>query len=209
MIKNDKWIREMGLKGMITPFEPELIRQVNAYHDPYDTAPIRRVLSYGTSSYGYDIRLSDKEFWIFNEPENAIIDPKNFDAEDMIRKGWLILAERGEDEDGRYFLQPGHTVGLGVALERLNMPPNVSAIFLGKSTYARVGEFPIVTPGEARWEGYLTLEFYNAGRGYRKVYSNEGCLQALFFEGEPCDTTYADRFGKYQDQPQNVVFAKV
>jgi dCTP deaminase len=209
MIKNDRWIRDMGLKGMISPFEPELIRQVNAYHDPYDTAPVRKMLSFGTSSYGYDIRLSPKEFYYFNEPQDCIIDPKNFDADYLIRKGWLIRAELHEDETGQYFLQPGHTAALGVALERLNMPPNITAVFLGKSTYARVGEFPIVTPGEASWSGYLTLEFYNAGRGYRKVYANEGCLQALFLEGEPCDTTYADRFGKYQDQPQSVVFAKV
>lgn len=203
MIKNDSWIRNAAANGMLTPFEPKLIRQVNVHPYTY------RVLSYGTSSYGYDIRLSDKEFWIFNEPSDAIIDPKNFDAEEFKRKGWLAPAKQGKDENGQFFLLPGLTVGLGVSFERIKMPPNITAEFIGKSTYARICVSPLITPAEAGWEGYLTIEIFNGGTGYRKIYANEGIAQALFFEGEPCHTTYLDRQGKYQNQPQQVVFSMV
>ena len=121
----------------------------------------------------------------------------------------LEPAQLHQDEDGAYFILPAHSYGLGVALERLRIPPNITAICLGKSTHARLGIIANMTPAEAGWEGHLTLEFSNSSGADCRIYAGEGICQVLFFEGEPCDTTYADRAGKYQGQGESVVVARV
>jgi dCTP deaminase len=169
---------------------------------PWDTY-LRPVLSYGTSSYGYDLRLSAKEFLIFRHVPGTVMNPKRFNPKN------LETATLDEDEEGRYFILPAHTYGLGVALERLRVPPNITVICLGKSTYARLGIIVNTTPAEAGWEGHLTLEFSNSGGADCRIYAEEGICQLLFFEGDPCETTYRDRAGKYQDQPERVTLARV
>lgn len=193
MIKNDRWIREQAAKGMIAPFEPSLIRQVED----------RKVVSFGASSYGYDLRLSPKEFLIFRHIPGTVVNPKRFSKEN------LEPAQLHEDEDGQFFVIPAHSYGLGVALERLEMPANVTALAIGKSTYARCGIIANCTPTEPMWAGHLTLEFSNSSSADCRIYALEGTVQLLFFEGEPCEVSYADRQGKYQDQPQAVVVARV
>ena len=193
MIKNDRWIREQAAAGMITPFVPDLVRKVDDL----------RVLSYGCSSYGYDLRLSPAEFQVFRHVPGTIMNPKRFNPLN------LIPVTLNCDQDGEYFILPAHSYGLGVALERLEIPANVTCLFIGKSTMARCGVICNLTPGEARWEGHLTLEFSNSSGADCRIYANEGIVQALFFEGEPCDVTYHDRAGKYQNQGHSVVTAKV
>ena len=193
MIKSDRWIREMATKGMISPFESGLVRQVGG----------RKTFSWGTGSYGYDIRLSPKEFKIFCHIPGRIVDPKNFSEAN------LVPAELHSDENGEFFILPAHSYGLGIALEKLDIPENITVICIGKSSYARTGLIANLTPAEAGWRGYLTLEFSNSSSADTRIYANEGVVQLLFLEGEPCETTYADRAGKYQDQPEQVVFAKV
>jgi dCTP deaminase len=198
MLMNDRWIIEQAGKGMIEPFEPSLVRAV-ALPDG-----VRRpVLSYGLSSYGYDIRLAPTEFKIFRHIPGTIVNPKRFNANN------LDAVDLHCDDDGDYFIIPAHSYGLGVALERLQIPSNITVICIGKSSYARVGLIANLTPAEAGWRGYLTLEFSNASSADCRVYANEGVVQLLFLEGEPCEVTYADRVGKYQDQPQQVVVARV
>ena len=133
MIKNDTWILEMANKGMIFPFEPRLIRHV-------ENVP---VISYGLSSYGYDLRLSPSEFRIFKHIPGTVVDPKNFNPAN------LEPVALHTDENGSYFVLPAHSYGLGVALERLEVPENVTVICIGKSTYARVGLIANLTPAEA------------------------------------------------------------
>lgn len=202
MIKNDRWIREQAAAGMIEPFVPELVRDVpidNAYGEiQYGPA-----LSYGTSSYGYDLRLSSKEFQIFRHVPGTVMNPKRFNPAN------LEPAQLHQDEDGCYFILPAHSYGLGVALERLRVPPYITVICLGKSTYARLGIITNMTPAEAAWEGHLTLEFSNSSGADCRIYAGEGICQVLFFEGEPCEVSYADRAGKYQGQAQKVVVARV
>ena len=202
MLKNDRWIRENAAAGMIAPFEPKLVREVNKspLQEPWKARP---VLSYGISSYGYDLRLSPKEFLIFRHVPGTVMNPKRFNPAN------LEPAQLHNDEDGDYFILPAHSYGLGVALERLKIPSNITCIFLGKSTYARLGVIANITPGEAGWEGHLTLEFSNSSGADCRIYANEGIVQALFFEGEPCETTYQDRQGKYQDQGETVVTARI
>jgi len=198
MLKNDRWIREQAANGMITPFVPELVREVGLKH-----WEARRVLSYGLSSYGYDIRLSPREFHVFRHIPGTVMNPKRFNPANLER------AELYRDEDGEFFILPAHSYGLGVALERLEIPESITCLFIGKSTYARMGQIANLTPGEAGWRGNLTLEFSNSSGADCRIYANEGIVQALFFEGDPCETTYHDRAGKYQDQPEAVVTAKV
>lgn len=195
MLKNDRWIKEQAAKGMIEPFVSEMVREVPG--EPF------RVLSYGTGSYGYDLRLSPKDFLIFRHVPGTVMNPKHFNAAN------LEPVRLHHDEDGSYFILPAHSYGLGVALEKLRMPPNITAICLGKSTYARLGIIANITPVEAAWEGHLTLEFSNSSGADCRVYAYEGVCQLLFFEGDPCDTTYQDRAGKYQGQTETVVMAKV
>lgn len=192
MLKNDLWIIDQAKKGMIAPFEKNLVRETD-----------KPVISYGVSSYGYDIRLSPEEFLIFRHIPGTVVNPKAFSPKNLEK---VTLQQ---DEYGDYFIIPANSYGLGVSLEKIKMPPNVTAICLGKSTYARVGLIANTTPLEASWCGAITLEFSNASSTDCRIYANEGVVQLLFFEGEPCQTTYADRKGKYQDQPAQVVLPRV
>lgn len=195
MLKNDYWIREQAALGMIEPFEPKMVRTVGE--------DSRRALSFGTGSYGYDLRLSPKEFLIFRHVPGTVMNPKRFNPAN------LEPVELHEDEDGQFFILPAHSYGLGVALEKLHVPPNITVICLGKSSYARMGIILNATPAEAGWVGHLTLEFSNSGGADCRVYAKEGICQLLFFEGDPCDVTYQDRNGKYQGQGETVVTARV
>ncbi|NEP18094.1 MAG: dCTP deaminase [Leptolyngbya sp. SIO4C1] len=197
MIKNDTWIQTMAAQGMIAPFEPALVRQVQ---QPAATMP---VISYGLSSYGYDIRLSPSEFRIFRHIPGTVIDPKNFNPEN------LEPTQLRQDDNGSYFVLPAHSYGLGVALERLEIPNNITTICIGKSTYARCGIIANLTPAEAGWRGYLTLEFSNSSSADCRIYASEGVVQLLFLEGEPCQVSYETRKGKYQDQAERVTLARV
>jgi len=178
-IKPDKWIRRMAREhGMIEPFEPNQVRR-------NDNGPI---VSYGTSSYGYDIRCSD-EFKLFTNINSTIVDPKNFDANSFV------------DVKGEVCIIPPNSFALARTVEYFRIPRNVLAICLGKSTYARCGIIVNVTPFEPEWEGYVTLEFSNTTPLPAKIYANEGIAQVIFFEAdEECETSYKDRGGKYQGQ---------
>jgi dCTP deaminase len=185
-------IRELATKGMIHPFNSGKIRKLNG--EP--------VVSYGSSSYGYDLRLDPDDFRIFRHVPGLIVDPKAFDDR------CLVPAELHYADDGStYFILPAHTYALGVVTERLILPPNVTAIFIGKSTYARCGVIVNLTPGEAGWEGYLTLEISNSSGADCRIYANEGICQALFYEGALCDAPYGD--GKYQRQTAGVTTARI
>lgn len=199
MLKNDIWISEMAQKGMIEPFVPSLIRKVNTENTP-NTRP---VISYGLSSYGYDIRLSPAEFRIFRHIPGTVVDPKNFNPQNL--EPTLLH----QDVNGSYFILPAHSYGLGVALEKIAVPGNITVICIGKSTYARCGIIASLTPIEAAWRGHLTLEFSNSSSADCCIYANEGVVQLLFLEGEPCAVSYETRQGKYQDQSEIVTFAKV
>ncbi|WP_264321627.1 dCTP deaminase [Zarconia navalis] len=192
-IKNDKWIDDRAKQGMISPFEPSLIRHVER----------KQVISYGLSSFGYDIRLSPKDFRTFRHIPGSIVNPKRFNPDN------LELAELHRDEDGEYFILPAHSYGLGVALEHLNVPDNITILCIGKSTYCRCGIIANLSPAEASWRGHLTLEFSNSSPADARIYANEGVVQLLFFEGEPCKISYDTRQGKYQDQSEVVTLAKV
>ena len=181
-IKPDWWIKEMALKHkMIEPFEEKLIS--------------KGVISYGLSSYGYDIRLAD-EFKIFTNVYNALVDPKNFDEKSFI------------DYKGDYVIIPPNSFVLGRSIEYIRMPSNVLGICVGKSTYARCGIIVNLTPIEPSWEGYLVIEISNSTPLPVKVYANEGIAQIIFFEGKPCEITYENRKGKYQNQ-QGIVTARI
>jgi len=187
-------IKELAEKeGMIDPFQDHLISEENG----------RRILSYGCSSYGYDIRLSPKQCLIFGRTAEGDCDPKNFNS------NILKPAELLEDERGKYFLMPPYGYCLGVAMERLNVPRNVIVVAIGKSTYARSGILVNTTPAENLWKGHLTLEISNCTGLFNRIYANEGIAQLLFLRGEPCKVSYEDRKGKYQNQPYNVVLSKV
>jgi dCTP deaminase len=200
-IKNDAWIKTAAANGMITPFHPHLVRRID--YDQIDSLSSKKVISYGLSSYGYDLRLSEAEFKIFRNPTpNFEINPKRFDL------SILTTAPLQTDEDGQYFVLPPHSYALGFTVEHLKIPKNITALFIGKSTYARCGIFTNMTPGESGWEGHLTLELSNLSDSNCRVYANEGIVQALFFEGEPCEAPYcADR--KYQHQVAGIVAARV
>lgn len=163
---------------MIEPFESDQIRE----------SADGRVISYGTSSYGYDIRCSD-EFKIFTNINSAVVDPKAFDESSFV------------DFKGRVCIIPPNSFALARTVEYFRIPRNVLTICLGKSTYARCGIIVNVTPFEPEWEGYVTLEFSNTTPLPARIYANEGIAQVLFFESdEVCQTSYADRRGKYQGQ---------
>ncbi len=178
MIKSDKWIRRMAAQGMIEPFEPKQVKEVGG----------RRVISYGTSSYGYDIRCAD-EFKIFTNINSTIVDPKQFDEGSFV------------DVKGSECVIPPNSFALARTVEYFRIPRNVLAICLGKSTYARCGIIVNVTPLEPEWEGHVTLEFSNTTPLPARIYANEGVAQLLFLESdEVCETSYRDRAGKYQGQ---------
>lgn len=193
MIQNDLWINEMASKGMISPFEPQLVRRL-------EDLP---VISYGLSSFGYDIRLSPNEFRVFRHIPGTVVDPKHFNPDN------LEPVELHHDENGSFFILPAHSYGLGVALERLDVPDNITVLCIGKSTYARCGIIANLTPAEAQWRGHLTLEFSNSSSADCRIYANEGVVQLLFLEGQPCAVSYDKRKGKYQDQPEKVIFSRV
>ena len=164
--------------AMIEPFEADQVR----YSDK------GKVISFGTSSYGYDIRCSD-EFKIFTNINSAIVDPKNFDANSFV------------DFKGDVCIIPPNSFALARTIEYFRIPRNVLTVCLGKSTYARCGIIVNVTPFEPEWEGHVTLEFSNTTPLPAKIYANEGIAQVLFFESdEECETSYKDRGGKYQGQ---------
>jgi dCTP deaminase len=188
-IKSDKWIRRMAREqGMIEPFEPGQVREVNG----------KKIVSYGTSSYGYDIRCS-KDFKIFTNINSTMVDPKNFDEKSFV------------DVSGDVCIIPPNSFALARTVEYFRIPRNVLTICLGKSTYARCGIIVNVTPFEPEWEGYVTLEFSNTTPLPAKIYANEGVAQVVFFECDPddvCETSYRDRGGKYQGQ-QGVTLPKI
>jgi dCTP deaminase len=181
-IKSDKWIRQMALEhDMISPFEAKQVKQ---------NAAGERMVSYGTSSYGYDIRCS-KEFKLFTNINSTIVDPKNFDPNSFV------------EVNADFCIIPPNSFALARTVEYFKIPRNVLTICLGKSTYARCGIIVNVTPFEPEWEGYVTLEFSNTTPLPAKIYANEGCAQVLFFEADAddvCETSYKDRGGKYQGQ---------
>ena len=201
MIKPDHWIREAAARGMIKPFIGSLVRELVVDRD--DLLSQRKVLSFGCSSYGYDLRLSAKEFVVFKHVPGTIVDPKNFSFKN------LEAVDLHEDETGKFFILPAHSYGLGVTVEHLDIPPEITCLFIGKSTYARCGVIANLTPGEAGWKGHLTLEFSNSCGADVKIYAEEGIVQAIFLEGDTCDTTYEARSGKYQHQPESVVTARI
>jgi dCTP deaminase len=178
-IKSDRWIARMASEhGMIEPFESGQVRQVEG----------RRVISYGLSSYGYDIRCSN-QFKIFTNVYSAIVDPKRFDMNSFI------------DVVGDECLIPPNSFALATTIEYFRIPRNVLTICLSKSTYARCGILVNVTPFEPEWEGQATLEFSNTTTLPAKIYANEGVAQVLFLESdEACEVSYKDRNGKYQGQ---------
>ncbi len=185
-IKSDRWIRRMAEnEGMITPFEAGQVRENEQ----------GRIISYGTSSYGYDVRCAP-EFKVFTNINSAVVDPKNFDENSFV------------DVYSDVCIIPPNSFALARTVETFKIPRNVLTICLGKSTYARCGIIVNVTPLEPEWEGQVTLEFSNTTTLPAKIYANEGVAQMLFFESdEVCETSYADRAGKYQGQ-QGVTLPK-
>jgi len=178
-IKSDKWIRRMAQEqGMIEPFAPDQVRNSEQ----------GKIISYGTSSYGYDVRCSD-EFKIFTNINSAIVDPKDFSEDSFV------------DVQSDVCIIPPNSFALARTVEFFRIPRDVLTICLGKSTYARCGIIVNVTPLEPEWEGHVTLEFSNTTPLPAKIYANEGVAQMLFFGGdEVCATSYKDRRGKYQGQ---------
>ena len=176
---SDRQIIELAQsQGMIEPFVPHQVKEENG----------QRIISYGTSSYGYDIRCA-REFKIFTNINSTIVDPKNFDDKTFV------------DFEGDVCIIPPNSFALARTVEYFRIPRNVLTVCLGKSTYARCGIIVNVTPFEPEWEGYVTLEFSNTTPLPAKICAGEGCAQVLFFEGdEVCQTSYKDRGGKYQGQ---------
>jgi dCTP deaminase len=165
-------------EGMIEPFQAEQVRFVGD----------QRVISFGTSSYGYDVRCSE-HFKVFTNIHSATVDPKNFDEKSFV------------DIHGEYCIIPPNAFALASTVEYFRIPRTVLTVCLGKSTYARCGIIVNVTPLEPEWEGHVTLEFSNTTNLPAKIYANEGVAQMLFFESdEVCETSYRDRGGKYQGQ---------
>ena len=174
-IKSDKWIRRMALEHkMIEPFSDKQVRD--------------GVISYGVSSYGYDVRIAD-DFKIFTNINSTIVDPKHFDSRSFV------------DFRGDVCIIPPNSFALARTVEYFRVPRNVLVVCLGKSTYARCGIIVNVTPLEPEWEGIVTLEVSNTTPLPARIYANEGIAQMLFFESdEVCETSYADKKGKYQAQ---------
>ncbi len=183
MLKSDRWIRKMALEhDMINPFSEKQVSN--------------SVISFGLSSYGYDLRVAD-EFKIFTNVNSAIVDPKNFDERSFVtvRSECAII--------------PPNSFALARSVEYFKIPRDVLTICVGKSTYARCGIIVNVTPFEPEWEGFVTLEISNSTPLPAKIYANEGLCQIIFFQGdEPCETSYKDRKGKYQAQ-KGIVLPKV
>lgn len=181
-IKSDRWIRRMATEhGMIEPFEAEQVRY---------NAEGQKLVSFGTSSYGYDVRCA-REFKVFTNVHSAIVDPKNFDERSFI------------DIVGDECIIPPNSFALASTVEYFRIPRDVLTICLGKSTYARCGIIVNVTPLEPEWEGHVTLEFSNTTNLPARIYAGEGVAQMLFLQSDAddvCETSYKDRGGKYQGQ---------
>ena len=182
-IKSDKWIKRMAREHqMIVPFEERQVR--------------KEVISYGLSSYGYDIRVAN-EFKIFTNVNCSIVDPKNFDEQSFV------------DFKGEICIVPPNSFALARTIEYFKIPRSVLTICLGKSTYARCGIIVNVTPFEPEWEGFATLEISNTTPLPAKIYANEGIAQVVFFEAdETCEVSYADKKGKYQAQ-QDITLPRI
>ena len=182
-IKSDRWIRRMALEQqMIDPFVEGQVRSVDAHG--------RKVISYGVSSYGYDMRVAP-EFKIFTNVLSAIVDPKEFDSKSFV------------EFEGDICIVPPNSFALARSVEYFRIPRTVLTICVGKSTYARCGIITNVTPFEPEWEGYVTLEISNTTPLPARIYANEGICQVLFFEADDddvCETSYKDKAGKYQGQ---------
>ncbi|MDF2690462.1 MAG: dcd [Gammaproteobacteria bacterium] len=178
-IKSDKWIKRMAQQqGMIEPFEAGQVKELNGH----------KIVSYGTSSYGYDVRCAN-EFKIFTNINSAVVDPKNFDLNSFV------------DVESDVCIIPPNSFALARTVEYFRIPKDVLVICLGKSTYARCGIIVNVTPLEPEWEGHVTLEFSNTTTLPAKIYANEGVAQMLFLQSdEVCEISYKDRKGKYQGQ---------
>ena len=179
-VKSDRWIKKMAKEQrMIEPFADEQVR--------------KGTISYGVSSYGYDIRIAD-EFKIFTNINTTIVDPKAFDPKSFV------------DFKGDVCIIPPNSFALGRSVEYFRIPRSVITVCLGKSTYARCGIITNVTPFEPEWEGFVTLEISNTTPIPAKIYANEGIAQVLFFEAdEVCEVSYADKKGKYQAQKEIVL----
>ncbi|MCS7215105.1 MAG: dCTP deaminase [Thermodesulfovibrio sp.] len=182
MVRNDRWIKDMARKGMIEPFEDGLVRE--------------GVISYGVSSYGYDMRVAD-EFRIFTNINNTVVDPKNFDPKSFVEfKGDICII-------------PPNSFALARSVEYFRIPRDVLVLCIGKSTYARCGIIVNVTPLEPAWEGFVTIEISNTTPLPAKIYANEGIAQLIFIKSEEeCQISYADRKGKYQAQ-KGIVLPKI
>jgi dCTP deaminase len=197
----DAQIRHLAeCHGMIEPFEPQAVRRKGGLSsaEAIVDGPKHRVVSYGTTSYGYDLRVAD-EFKVFTNAHCAIVDPKEMDQR-------AFVDVKGEGE----VLIPPNSFVLARSLERFKIPRDVLAIVLGKSTYARCGLVVNCTPLEPEWCGYLTIEISNTTPLPARVYANEGIAQVLFFKASvPCATSYAEKNagqpGKYQDQPASII----
>jgi dCTP deaminase len=186
-VKSDRWIRRMSEDAqLIQPFSERLVREVEG----------RRIISAGASSYGYDMRLADDGFRVFSPIHGREIDPKKFDESSLVEPPLQMT-----DDGSQYYLMPPHSYALGVTVETFRMPRNVTAICMGKSTYARAGLIVNTTPLEAGWQGRLVIELGNLADLPLRVYVNEGIGQVIFFESdEDCSVSYEDRGGKYQGQ---------
>lgn len=178
-LQSDRWIREMALKhGMIEPFVDRQIRDTDG----------DKVISYGLSSYGYDLRVA-REFKVFTNINSSIVDPKNFNENAFVHI------------ESDVCIVPPNSFALARSVEYFRIPRNVLTLCIGKSTYARCGIIVNVTPFEPEWEGYVTLEISNTTPLPAKIYANEGLAQVLFYQGaEDCEVSYADRGGKYMGQ---------
>ena len=178
-IKSDKWIKDMAKNHkMIEPFQADQVKINNG----------EKIVSYGTSSYGYDVRCAD-EFKVFTNINSTMVDPKNFDDKSFI------------DIKSNVCTIPPNSFALARTVEYFRIPRQILTLCLGKSTYARCGIIVNVTPLEPEWEGHVTLEFSNTTSLPAKIYANEGVAQFIFLESdEVCETSYKDRAGKYQGQ---------
>ena len=177
-VKNDRWICQMAAKGMIEPFAEQQVRKVGE----------QPVISYGVSSYGYDVRCA-RQFKVFTDIFSTIVDPKAFDANSFV------------DMEGDSCVIPPNSFALTHTVEYFRIPRDVLTICLGKSTYARCGIIVNVTPLEPEWEGHVTLEISNTSHLPARIYAEEGVAQLVFIGADsPCEISYADRKGKYQGQ---------
>lgn len=190
-MKNDSILADWQIMQLCTPNTPMILPA--EFSQIRGTGGIKRI-SYGVSSHGYDVRLSG-EVKIFTNLAAALIDPKAFVPEQTLTTA--VVQQEGKEQ---YFVLPPHSYALGCTLETFDIPRDIMVICLGKSTYARCGIHVNVTPIEAGFKGQVVIEISNATPLPAKIYLNEGIAQFLFFRGEPCDTSYADRDGKYQGQ---------